>query len=117
MTICIRCDSVPGLDQIKHLPDDGMILATEAYEIEAGETVYDILIEAARKHGLHVDASGAGEAAYVHGISYLYEQEHGDLSGWTYTVNGSSPSAGCGAYALSDGDEIVFSYTLTIGQN
>lgn len=117
VTLCIRCDSVPGLDQIKHLPDDGMILTTEAYEIEAGETVYDILIEAARKHGLHVDTTGKGEAAYVRGISYLYEQEHGDLSGWAYTVNGTSPSVGCGAYKLSDGDEIVFSYTLTIGQN
>lgn len=117
VTLYIRCDNVPGLDQIEHLPDDGIILATEAYEIEEGETVYDILTEAARKHGLHVDASGAGEAAYVRGICYLYEQEHGDLSGWTYTVNGISPSTGCGAYKLSDGDKIEFIYTLTIGQN
>lgn len=117
VTLTIRCDRVQGLDQIDHLPDDGMILTTEVFEIEQGETVYDILIQAARKHGLHVDASGAGEAAYVRGISYLYEQEHGDLSGWTYLVNGVSPSVGCGAYTLSDGDEIVFEYTLTLGSN
>ncbi|MBQ7378226.1 MAG: DUF4430 domain-containing protein [Clostridia bacterium] len=116
VTLQIRCDSVPGLDEIEYLPDDGIILAAETYEIEAGDTVYDILTEAARKHGLHVDASGAGDAAYVRGIEYLYEQQHGELSGWTYTVNGTSPSVGCGAYTLSDGDVIVWEYTLTVGQ-
>lgn len=110
----MRCDQVPGLDQIDYLPHDGIILATSSYEIEAGETVYDILIQAARAGKLHVDASGSGESAYVRGISYLYEQQHGDLSGWTYTVNGTSPSVGCGAYTLSDGDEIVFDYSLTL---
>ena len=114
VTLTVRCDKVPGLDQIDYLPHDGIILATSSYEIEAGETVYDILIQAARAGKLHVDASGSGESAYVRGISYLYEQQHGDLSGWTYTVNGTSPSVGCGAYTLSDGDEIVFDYSLTL---
>ncbi len=116
VTLTIRCDAVPGLDKIDHLSDDGVILATQTVEIARGESVYDILIEAARTHRLHVDASGAGDAAYVRGIEYLYEQQHGDLSGWTYSVNGTSPSVGCGAYTLSDGDEIVFEYTLTVGK-
>lgn len=117
VTLTVRCDRVPGLDRIEYLPDDGVLLATEIYEIEAGETVYDILTEAARKHGLHVDASGLGESVYVRGIGQLYEQEHGELSGWVYYVNGTSPSMGCGSYELADGDEILFDYSLTLGND
>lgn len=116
VTLTVRCDQVPDLDKIEHLPDDGIILKTQTIELAQGETVYDILMQAARAHRLHVDAQGTGEAAYVRGISYLYEQQHGDLSGWTYRVNGTSPSVGCGAYTLSDGDEVVFEYTLTVGK-
>jgi len=117
VTLTVRCDRVPGLDRIDHLPDDGILLATEVYEIEAGETVYDILTQAARKHGLHVDAAGLGESVYVRGIGQLYEQEHGELSGWVYYVNGTSPSMGCGSYELADGDEILFDYSLTLGND
>ncbi len=116
VTLSVRCDAVPDLDKIDHLPSDGIMLATETFEIEAGETVYDILVEAARKHSLHLDATGVGEAMYVRGIGHLYEMEHGDLSGWNYKVNGTIPSEGCAAYTLSDGDEIVWEYTLTVGQ-
>lgn len=115
VTLTVRCDRVPDLDKVEHLPSDGVMLATETYQIEAGETVYDILTEASRRHGLHVDASGIGESAYIRGIGHLYEQDFGELSGWTYYVNGISPAKGCGAYTLSDGDEIVFDYTLTLG--
>ena len=116
VTLTICCDAVPNLTEIDHLPDDGVILTATTIDLAKGETVYDILMQAARAYRLHVDTSGTGESAYVRGISYLYEQEHGDLSGWTYTVNGISPSVGCGAYTLSDGDEVVFEYTLTVGQ-
>ena len=116
VTLSVYCDAVPDLESIDHLPDDGIILQTQTFDLAPGETAYDILIEAARMHRLHVDTLGTGEAAYVRGISYLYEQQHGELSGWTYLVNGESPSVGCGAYPLSDGDEIVFEYTLTIGK-
>lgn len=115
VTLTIRCDCVPGLDQIDHLPDDGILLENETIALSKGETAYDILIQAARAHGLHVDTTGAGESAYVRGICYLYEQQHGDLSGWTYKINGISPSTGCGAYTLSHGDTITFEYTLTLG--
>lgn len=116
VTLTIRCDAVPDLGKIDHLPSDGIMLATESYEIEAGETVYDILLEATRKHTLHLDATGVGDAMYVRGIGHLYEMEHGDLSGWNYKVNGSIPSMGCATYTLSDGDEIVWEYTLTVGK-
>ncbi len=115
VTLTVRCDAVPGLADYEYLPQDGIMLAAETYEIEAGETVYDILVQAARKHALHLDATGAGDAMYVRGIGHLYEMEHGDLSGWNYLVNGAIPSTGCAAYTLSDGDEIVWEYSLTVG--
>jgi hypothetical protein len=52
---------------------------------------------------------------YISGISYIYEFDFGDLSGWTYTVNGQRSSVGAGEYKLSDGDAIVWEYTLTLG--
>lgn len=115
VTLTVRCDRVPDLAHVDYLPDDGIILATETYRIAQGETVYDILTEAARKHGLHLDTTGVGESVYVRGINHLYEHDFGDLAGWTYYVNGTSPAQGCGSYTLSDGDEIVFDYSLTLG--
>ncbi|MBQ2807410.1 MAG: DUF4430 domain-containing protein [Clostridia bacterium] len=114
VTLTIRCDAIPDLEEIEHLPNDGMIVATETYEIEQGETVYDILIEAARKHGLHVDTEGSGEAAYVRGLEHLYNGDYGDVSGWAYYVNNTSPMVGCGAYTLSDGDSILWEYSLNL---
>lgn len=114
ITLTIRCDAVPDLEEIDHLPNDGIILATETYEIEQGETVYDILIEAAREHGLHVDTEGTGEAAYVRGLEHLYNGDYGDVSGWAYYVDGTSPMVGCGAYTLSDGDSILWEYSLNL---
>ncbi len=115
VTLTVRCDAVPNLADYDHLPSNGVMLATQTFEIEAGETVYDVLVQAVRKHSLHLDATGVGDAMYVRGIGHLYEQEHGDLSGWNYKVNGTIPSESCGAYTLSDGDEIVWEYTLTVG--
>ena len=36
------------------------------------------------------------------------EGDLGPISGWTYTVNGKSPSIGCDAYAVKDGDVIAW---------
>ena len=94
---------------------DAVILGKTTVEIEEGETVYDVLTQACRANEIVLDAmSGtATGAAYVRGIDGLHEFDYGDLSGWTYTVNGSSVNAGCDKYPLSDGDVIVWSYTLT----
>ena len=114
VTLTIRCDAVPDLDKAEHLPDDGMIVASETYEIAQGETVYDILIRAARKHTLQLDTDGTGQAAYVTGLQHLYNGDYGDVSGWAYSVNGQSPMVGCGAYVLSDGDQILWEYSLNL---
>ena len=55
VTISIRCDRVIGMAE--HIPSDGIILDTATFDIEEGDTVYSILIEAAKKYGMTFEAS------------------------------------------------------------
>ncbi len=114
VTLSIRCDVLVGMTDSEYVPRDGVILETMTLEIEKGDTVYDILAEATRKNRIHMETSGTGELIYVEGIAYLYELQFGDLSGWIYSVNGESASVGCGSYEVSDGDEILWEYTLEL---
>lgn len=116
VTITIRCDTVSD-KSAEHIPDDGVILDVSTFEIEEGDTVYDVLSEATAKNKIHLETSGSADSAYVEGISNIYEFDFGDLSGWMYFVNGESPSVGCGEYVLSDDDEIRWLYTCDIGKD
>ena len=115
VTIEIRCDTVKDRADLSYIPADGVILKETSLPLAEGETVFDILLEAARTHRIHTEHQGSGAMVYIKGIGYLYELDHGDLSGWIYHVNGESSSVGCGAYTLSDGDRIVWHYTLQQG--
>ena len=46
----------------------------------------------------------------------IYEFDFGDLSGWTFAVNGEKSSVGCDVKTLADGDVIEWTYTLTQGK-
>ncbi len=113
VTLSISCGSVAGRNG---LPEDGVLLAEQSFDIAEGDTVYELLVRAARRHRIQTDASGTGELIYVAGIANLYEFDYGDLSGWVYTVNGEMPSVGCGAFVLSDGDEVAWIYTVDMGR-
>ena len=89
----------------------GDILSDTPIPIYDADTVYDVLIRAAKKYELVIGADGTGSFAYVKSINGISELQHGDLSGWTYKVNGKQPSVGCGSYVLQDGDSIEFIYT------
>ena len=115
VTLSIRCDKVAG--QSAHIPADGVMLAETRMPIAAGDTVYTVLTDAARAHGIHMEASGAQGMIYVHGIGNVYEFDFGDLSGWVYLVNGVSASVGCDQYVLQPGDQVVFHYTLELGRD
>lgn len=117
VTISIRCDTVAGKSDSEYIPKDGIILASEKFAITEGDTVYDILTEAARKYKIQLENNGSSELAYIKGINYLYEFDFGDLSGWVFHVNGISPSVGCGEYELSDGDNIEWLYTCALGED
>jgi len=121
VTMTIRCDTVADRCDHEFIPEDGIILDVTEFDIEEGETVYDILIEAARAYRIQVENRGSSGSAhgmvYIAGINYLYEMDFGDLSGWVYHVNGITPSRGCGEYELSDGDRIEWLYTCELGHD
>ncbi len=117
VTMTIRCDTVVGRSDSEYIPDDGVILAVTEFDIAEGETAYDILVEATRKYSIQMENKGSAEMAYIAGINYLYEFDHGDLSGWVYRVNGTQPSVGCGEYKLKDGDKIEWHYTFNLGKD
>ena len=115
VTLSIRCDKVAG--RAAHIPADGVLLAETAFPIAAGDTVYTLLTDAARAHGIHMEASGANGLMYVHGIGNMYEFDFGDLSGWVYRVNGEAASVGCDQYVLTPGDQVEWHYTLELGKD
>ena len=115
VTLTIRCDRVAG--RAAHIPENGVILGETSLPIADGDTVYTILTDAARLHGIHMESSGANGLMYIHGIGNIYEFDFGDLSGWIYTVNGESASVGCDQYRLRDGDRVTFHYTLELGKD
>ena len=112
VTISIRCDRVIGMAE--HIPSDGIILDTATFDIEEGDTVYSILIEAAKKYKLQIDQNTSGTMTYVSGINNIGEMDFGDVSGWTYTVNGEVATVGASEYVLKDGDVIEWKYALTL---
>lgn len=114
VTISIRCDTVKDKDGLS-VPEDGVILKETEITVSAGDTVYDVLLQACKENNVHLETTGTQETLYIEGINNIYEKDHGDLSGWMYFVNGASPSVGCGKYKLSDGDEIIWNYTCDLG--
>ena len=51
---------------------------------------------------------------YIRGIAGIHEFDHGDLSGWIYSVNGEKLSAAADKITLKDGDKIVWLYSDTL---
>ncbi len=117
VTLTIRCDTIADSGDNEYIPENGIILETMEYEIEDGDTVYDVLVEATAKNKIHIETTGIADSIYVQGINYIYEFDFGDLSGWLYHVNGDEPSAGCGEYELSNGDVIEWLYSCEMGKD
>ena len=116
--LCIRCDTVAGRATDGSTPADGTILARTEFPIFEGDSVFDLLTAAARQYHIQMEHEGGeGDMAYVNGINYLYEYAYGELSGWIYSVNGETPSIGCGSYALKDGDDVLWQYTTDLGED
>ena len=116
--LSIRCDTVAGRAPDGSTPENGEILARTEFSICEGDSVFDLLTMAARQNRIQMEHEGGeGDMAYVNGINYLYEYDYGELSGWIYSVNGETPSIGCGSYQLADGDEVLWQYTTDLGED
>lgn len=89
----------------------GDIITGVTIPIHKGDTVFDVLLSAAKEYELVIGKSGADEYSYIQSINGISERQNGELSGWIYTVNGTIPSEGCGSYTVNDGDDIRFIYS------
>lgn len=118
VTMAIYCDVICGLEGSEAYPADGEIMPLTAFSIAENDTALDLLYDAVKTYALQIEVDGISAAitdnAYVRGIASLYEFDFGDLSGWTYTVNGVRPDVGCGAYHLKDGDCVIWEYTIDL---
>ncbi len=104
-------------EKLDVLPTDGVILKAVNVEISEGESVFDVLERVCREYGIQLESSWTPgyNSAYIEGIGNIYEKDCGDLSGWTYSVNGWQPNYGCSRYALHDGDVVQWRYTCNLG--
>lgn len=118
VTLSIRCDTIKDLEKKNNaVPDDCVILDTTEFSASSGDTVYDVLQNAARSYRILIDNRGSDGAAYIAGIDGLYEFDYGELSGWMYRVNGTFPDVGCQSYTVHEGDKIEWLYTTNIGKD
>jgi len=91
-------------------------LGSFTLKVDEGSSVWDAL----NSTGLKIK----GSSTYVSAIEtsagsnrYLGEKSCGNLSGWIYAVNGTTPSASVGNYILKSGDKIEFMYTCDLGRD
>lgn len=86
---------------------DSAVMYDEMQTLPIGANAYDALVAT----GLPVVSSESpygGE--YVSSIGGLSEKQFGDMSGWTYTVNGEYVTTSASETVLNDGDTLVWSY-------
>ena len=99
------------------VPEDGWILKPMEVVFFNGESVFEVLKRTCKQQGIHMEFVNTPlyNSAYIEGINNLYEFDVGELSGWTYSVNGWFPNYGCARYALKDGDVVEWHYTCDLG--
>lgn len=113
VTLSVSCETIRD-----KIDGDYMLVPETELVFLDGESAFDVLERVLAHERIPLDYTGNTEFdVYVRGIGGIYEMDHGEMSGWMYTVNGEFPDVGCGAYELSDGDEIMFVYTCDIGRD
>lgn len=106
-------------DKLSVLPEDGIIYKERKVIFYEGETVFDVLSREMKKNRIHMEFEKTPmySSNYIEGIGNIYEFDCGELSGWTYSVNGWYPNYGCSRYKLKDGDKIQWRYTCDLGRD
>lgn len=113
----ISCKNALGKTDNDKIPENGIIIDDTEFSVSDGETVFDLLVSAAKQNKIPLDYDGSNETVYVKGIGGLYEFECGELSGWMYKVNGETPNVGCSNYILKSDDVIEWVYTTNLGKD
>lgn len=118
-SVTIECTSVlDNTDKLKegheeYVPSDGYIMSSCSVTIPNDSTAYDAVKAACESQGVTMNVVSSSYGKYIAGFNNIDEKDCGNQSGWLYFVNGSSPSKSCSKYKLSNGDNVVFSYTCS----
>ncbi len=123
--LSIRCDTLLSRkdkldpEKLVCIPESGIILAAKEVSYEDPNSVFDVLKAVTKKEQIHLEfvMTPAYNSAYIEGINNIYEFDGGELSGWTYRVNGKIPGVGCSEYKVSNGDVIEWLYTCDMGRD
>ncbi len=91
---------------------DGDILPTQTIKISDEETVYSVLASTLKQNNIELKSSGSTNNKYVAGIGGYNEFDHGPKSGFTYQVDGVSPSYSSSKFELKGGENIVWTYDI-----
>ena len=99
----------------EYMPDYVTWIATTTYELDEGDTVYDLWVKALREHGLSSEGAENNYVKTVYapaslGGYALSEFTNGPRSGWMYTINGRHPGYGLVEQELKDGDRVIWHY-------
>lgn len=118
-SVTIECTGVlDNMDNLKaghedYVPSDGYIISSYSVTIPNGSTAYDAVKTACENQGVTINVVSSSYGKYIAGFNNIDEKDCGNQSGWIYFINGSSPSKSCSKYKLSNGDNVVFSYTCS----
>ena len=99
----------------RYMPDYVTWIATTAYEMEEGATVYDLWVKATGDAGIKSVGAAKNYVSAVYapdslGGYELAEFTNGKRSGWMYTINGKHPGYGLKEQKLTDGDVVIWHY-------
>lgn len=113
-TVSVTCQDLSLVEQLQKegitLDQDGVLLSS-TISVGEGETILDALEQVTEEKSLTVETQGT--PAYVTAIGGLAAGEHGDMSGWTYTVNGEMVMESCDVQTVQEGDEILWAYVTS----
>lgn len=124
-SLSVRCDTLLNNmdklnpEKVELVPKDGVIFPMTQVTFYEGESVFNVLQREMKKNKIHMAFKNTPmyNSAYIQGINNLYEFDGGNLSGWTYRVNGWFPNYGCSRYQLKQGDVIEWLYTCDLGRD
>lgn len=119
--IQIRCDNVAeAMDTLKdpalaeYIPEDGIAMARLKYIAAEGDSVLQILEKICSNNNIEVKKDKDG---LIESIGYLKNGDCGEDSGWVYMVNGKLMDENPADVKVTDGDEIVWTFTLNGGRD
>jgi len=110
-----KADKKVDLGTEEYMPDYVTWIATTTYEMEEGDTVYDLWVKATHDRGIESEGADNNYVKTVYapaslGGYALSEFTNGPRSGWMYTINGRHPGYGLVEQELKDGDRIIWHY-------